>query len=455
MCASARERMISSCRRAAARHRHTRRSRCNVSSSSGTSRSQRADRPRRVYISARPPTTNPPWPPGRRGAGHRTRRTGPQSRAGRRRSTWLPNGGMGLAGVLTHQLAALLGRQPLIQGRADQLIAEQSDRLRPLAALVLLQRHLLGSPLQWQGCNRLPGRRLGEDHRSSCAASGAIRVAQGQLRGEVQPGVSSRPPLAATATRSGVTAPSNPAAPKRNLIAAVAVATAANTSRHAQPVPSGILTSTPAATATPRNQTRTASSRDPARRSQPRTVAPEHLGSRRSGDAQPPRTGGQRSPNPFRRIRSAQKHHPRQQHVGDRARPAACPPPQPLDLSGPGIPPAAQHTDPTRRAADPTGRQPRLDVDRVSLYRHHRCLQPLQRGTPQAGQDFSGVPRTHQFLVTLTVHTNKINPATTPTATSAASMKKGHPVVVIQRDGQRLRGPAVCVNRPRRVKTMF
>jgi hypothetical protein len=46
------------------------------------------------------------------------------------------------------------------------------------------------------------------------------------------------------------------------------------------------------------------------------------------------------------------------------------------------------------------------------------------------------VPRTHQFLVTLTVHTNKINPATTPTATSAASMKNGHPVVVIQRDGQ-------------------
>ncbi|WP_163700274.1 hypothetical protein [Mycolicibacterium agri] len=54
----------------------------------------------------------------------------------------------------------------------------------------------------------------------------------------------------------------------------------------------------------------------------------------------------------------------------------------------------------------------------------------------QAGQDFSGVPRAHQFLVTLTVHTNKINPDTTPTATSAASMKNGHPAVVIHRDGQ-------------------
>ena len=75
-------------------------------------------------------------------------------------------------------------------------------------------------------------------------------------------------------------------------------------------------------------------------------------------------------------------------------------------------------------------------MDRVNLYRHHRCLQALQRGIPQAGQDFSGVPRTHQFLVTLTVHTNKINPATTPTATSAASTKNGHPVVVVQRDGQ-------------------
>jgi hypothetical protein len=54
-------------------------------------------------------------------------------------------------------------------------------------------------------------------------------------------------------------------------------------------------------------------------------------------------------------------------------------------------------------------------------------LQALQRGTPQAGQGFSGVPRTHQFLVTLTVHTNKINPATTPTATSAAVMTNATP----------------------------
>ncbi|BCO33665.1 hypothetical protein MHEC_00980 [Mycobacterium heckeshornense] len=109
---------------------------------------------------------------------------------------------------------------------------------------------------------------------------------------------------------------------------------------------------------------------------------------------------------------------------------------QSLDLTGPGIPPATQHPVPACRTRDLPSRQPGLDADNISLYRHHRCLRALQRGTPQADQDFSGVPRTHQFLVTLTVHTNKINPAATPTVTSADSMKNGHPVVAIQRDGQ-------------------
>jgi hypothetical protein len=77
------------------------------------------------------------------------------------------------------------------------------------------------------------------------------------------------------------------------------------------------------------------------------------------------------------------------------------------------------------------------------LHRHHQCLQALQRRTPQAGQNFSGVPRTHQFLVTLTVHTNHINPAGTPTAASAASMKNRYPVVVILSDCS-LRHEALC-----------
>ncbi|WP_234935522.1 transposase, partial [Mycolicibacterium austroafricanum] len=41
-----------------------------------------------------------------------------------------------------------------------------------------------------------------------------------------------------------------------------------------------------------------------------------------------------------------------------------------------------------------------------------------------------------QFLVTLTVHTNKINPAPTAPATSAPSMTNEYPAVVILRDGQ-------------------
>ena len=44
-------------------------------------------------------------------------------------------------------------------------------------------------------------------------------------------------PLATTATCGGVTAPSNPTPPKRNLIAAAASSTAASTSRHPHPRP--------------------------------------------------------------------------------------------------------------------------------------------------------------------------------------------------------------------------
>ncbi|EUA28025.1 hypothetical protein I553_9250 [Mycobacterium xenopi 4042] len=62
-------------------------------------------------------------------------------------------------------------------------------------------------------------------------------------------------------------------------------------------------------------------------------------------------------------------------------------------------------------ASDPTARQPRLDADNISLYRHHRCLQAL-RAAPRKPPRLQRVSRTHQFLVTLTVHTNKINPRT-------------------------------------------
>ena len=53
-----------------------------------------------------------------------------------------------------------------------------------------------------------------------------------------------------------------------------ATPTAAITSPHREPVAFGIDTSTPAATATPMNQSRTASARLPITRSHPRTVDP-------------------------------------------------------------------------------------------------------------------------------------------------------------------------------------
>ena len=48
------------------------------------------------------------------------------------------------------------------------------------------------------------------------------------------------------------------------------------------------------------------------------------------------------------------------------------------------------------------------------------------------------MPRTHQFLDTLTVPTTKIKPRFTPPTTSAASTTKAHPLVVIPGDVQHL-----------------
>ncbi len=52
----------------------------------------------------------------------------------------------------------------------------------------------------------------------------------------------------------------------------------------------------------------------------------------------------------------------------------------------------------------------------------------------------AGCRATHQFLITLMVHTTKINLATTPTVTSARSMTVDHLVLVIPRDGQHPHG---------------
>lgn len=102
---------------------------------------------------------------------------------------------------------------------------------------------------------------------------GQLVLLAGAYRVVGQPGDNNRPPLAATITCAGVTAPSNPAGPNRCRTAAVAASTAATTSPQEQPTPSGIATSIPVRTATVRNHAQTASSRPAARRSHPRTVA--------------------------------------------------------------------------------------------------------------------------------------------------------------------------------------
>ncbi len=84
--------------------------------------------------------------------------------------------------------------------------------------------------------------------------------------------------------------------------------------------------------------------------------------------------------------------------MGDQTRPAPRPPrPHPTgqtdDTARAGESPTTQHAPRARRAPDLARRQPGLDADQISLYRHHQCLRALQRGTLRARQDFSGVPR--------------------------------------------------------------
>lgn len=85
-----------------------------------------------------------------------------------------------------------------------------------------------------------------------------------------QPGDSSRPPLAALAARHGDTAPMPG---QREETAHAAPATAATASANGDGPCAGGTGSTPVSTSSPVKKTRTASARDPNRRSQPRTVA--------------------------------------------------------------------------------------------------------------------------------------------------------------------------------------
>ena len=87
-----------------------------------------------------------------------------------------------------------------------------------------------------------------------------------------QPGGRSRPPDDAAATCHAVTRPRTPAVPNLAITAAAAAPNATSTSRHGDPKAFGTARSTPASRATSTKCTRTADSREPHRRNQPRTV---------------------------------------------------------------------------------------------------------------------------------------------------------------------------------------
>ncbi|BCI83698.1 hypothetical protein MTY66_53230 [Mycolicibacterium sp. TY66] len=80
-------------------------------------------------------------------------------------------------------------------------------------------------------------------------------------------------------------------------------------------------------------------------------------------------------------------------HDRHRARRGRTAPARPTTRRERANPPTTQHALRARRASDQARRQPGLDADQISLYRHHQCLRALQRGTLRARQDFSGVPR--------------------------------------------------------------
>jgi hypothetical protein len=236
------------------------------------------------------------------------------------------------------------------------------------------------------------------------------------------PGDSSRPPLHATATAAAVTTPRTEPSPNRVTIAARAAPTAATASPHADPVAFGIDTSTPAATATPRNQWRTTSARPPITRNQPRTV----------DTGRPNRAPIARCPAPAvlatnaAQIRSATyalrsnnvtgsntcvtahaRHRDRRGRTGSatpttrRARAKPHPVNTPSGHDGHNTSPAANR-DSTRAGSTSTVT--------ISAFR-------TTHGAPKvSAKKSAGAPCTHQFLDTLTVQTTNLKPRPVPVA---------------------------------------
>ena len=265
-----------------------------------------------------------------------------------------------------------------------------------------------------------------------------------------QPGDSSRPPLHATATRAAVTAPITDRSPNRAAIAARAAPTAATTSPHPDPVAFGIDTSTPAATATERNQCRTTSARPVITRSQPRTVDPGIPNRAPIRRCPPPAAfDHHRRPDQLRDIGPAQQQRHRQQHVRHQTRPAPRPP-RPHRRGRPTTwrERAKPHRTNTPSGHDGHDTSPAANRDSTRSESTSTVTISAFRTTHGAAEGSAkksaGAPCTHQFLDTLTVQTTKINPTPTPTTTSAASTTTQHPVVVIPRDGQQAARCAAC-----------
>lgn len=295
---------------------------------------------------------------------------------------------MAAPGDLADHPAALPGRQTGIQRRADQLIAEQPDRLGPLLTLVFLQRHR-GVLLARRPCPKpLPHRCLGEDRRSPHPASGATGVATRQRSGR-RPPRRQQPP---TADRHHHLSRRQPAQqPHRPEPPADRLDHAPHRGHHIAPrAPQPIRdhhvdTRSHRHAHTPRPD-RLQPSPGPAK------PAPHRRRWHPQIDRDPPMpstpgTGSQRHPDLLGAISSTQQQRDRQQHLGDQTGTATGPPrthriTESLDPTGPGETPPGQHSIPTRRTPQLPGHQPGLDANRINLYRHHQCLRALQRGTP-------------------------------------------------------------------------
>ena len=351
-------------------------------------------------------------------------------------------------------LAALLRRQPRFQRRADQLIPEQRDLLRPLPAFhrVLIEgvHHVLTPIPSSEGSARqvLPGNDPRDDPGPTgrCVRGNSCWNRHPPQPGG-QPGERSRPPLDAAATCHAVTGPITPAVPNRAVTAAVAAPNAASTSRHGDPSAFGTAWSTPASRATTVKCTRTASSRVP----HPPQPAADRAG-RHAQQHPDPAGDPDRPPAPQRRadhlggVGPPQQHRDRQQHVRDQTPRAPGPPrPQradPTHPTWPGPTPRREHPR-AARATELPARQPGLDPNLICLYRDQRVPPCIQHGPPAAV--FPDLRREGRCLHSDARHTDGADHQDQiprhPSPPSATPLTVRTPVVVIRRDVQHTPGP--------------